>query len=55
MPIDRASLETLRDLIADASLTLETSPDLPQNRTPIAVKVWPLRLSFPRTFSNSTV
>jgi hypothetical protein len=33
MAIDRASLETLRDLIADASLTLETSPDLPQNRT----------------------
>ena len=33
MPIDRASLESLRDLIADASLTLETSPDLPQNRT----------------------
>jgi hypothetical protein len=33
MPIDRVSLETLRDLISDASLTLETSPDLPQNRT----------------------
>ena len=33
MPIDRASLESLRDLIAEASLTLETSPDLPQNRT----------------------
>jgi hypothetical protein len=33
MAIDRASLETLRDLIADASLTLETTPDLPQNRT----------------------
>lgn len=33
MPIDRASLEALRDLIADASLTLETTPDLPQNRT----------------------
>jgi hypothetical protein len=33
MAIDRASLESLRDLIADASLTLETSPDLPQNRT----------------------
>lgn len=33
MPIDRASLEALRNLIADASLTLETAPDLPQNRT----------------------
>jgi len=33
MPIDRASLEALRNLIADASLTLETTPDLPQNRT----------------------
>lgn len=33
MAIDRASLEALRDLIADASLTLETVPDLPQNRT----------------------
>lgn len=33
MPIDRASLETLRDLIEGASLTLETVPDLPQNRT----------------------
>ena len=33
MPIDRSSLESLRDLIADASLMLETSPDLPQNRT----------------------
>jgi hypothetical protein len=33
MPIDRASLESLRDLIADAALTLETCPDLPQNRT----------------------
>jgi len=33
MAIDRASLESLRDLVADASLMLETSPDLPQNRT----------------------
>ena len=33
MPIDRASLEALRNLISDASLTLETTPDLPQNRT----------------------
>jgi hypothetical protein len=33
MPVERASLETLRDLIADTDLTLETIPDLPQNRT----------------------
>jgi hypothetical protein len=33
MPIDRASLESLRDLIADASLALETSPDPLQSRT----------------------
>jgi hypothetical protein len=33
MPIDRASLEALRNLISDARLTLETTPDLPQNRT----------------------
>jgi hypothetical protein len=33
MPIDRASLLTLRELIADTDLTLETIPDLPQNRT----------------------
>jgi hypothetical protein len=33
MPIDRASLEALRNLISDASLTLETTPDLSQNRT----------------------
>jgi hypothetical protein len=33
MAIDRASLESLRDLIEDVSLLLETSPDLPQNRT----------------------
>jgi hypothetical protein len=30
---DRASLVALRDLIADTDLTLETIPDLPQNRT----------------------
>jgi hypothetical protein len=33
MAIERASLEALRDLIEDARLTLETTPDLPQNRT----------------------
>jgi hypothetical protein len=33
MPSDRASLIALRDLIADTDLTLETIPDLPQNRT----------------------
>jgi len=33
MPSDRASLLALRDLIADTDLTLETIPDLPQNRT----------------------
>jgi hypothetical protein len=33
MPVDRASLVALRDLIADTDLTLETIPDLPQNRT----------------------
>jgi hypothetical protein len=30
---DRASLAALRELIADTDLTLETTPDLPQNRT----------------------
>lgn len=33
MPTDRSSLVALRDLIADTDLTLETIPDLPQNRT----------------------
>ena len=33
MPTDRASLLALRELIADTDLTLETIPDLPQNRT----------------------
>lgn len=33
MPFDPASLRALRDLIADTDLTLETIPDLPQNRT----------------------
>jgi hypothetical protein len=33
MSTDRASFLALRDLIADTDLTLETIPDLPQNRT----------------------
>ncbi|MGO9096990.1 MAG: hypothetical protein ACLQGV_17425 [Bryobacteraceae bacterium] len=33
MPSDRSSLLALRDLIADTDLTLETIPELPQNRT----------------------
>jgi hypothetical protein len=33
MASDRASLVALRDLIADTDLTLETIPNLPQNRT----------------------
>src|SRR5258708_39800117 len=33
MPTDRSSLLALRSLIADTDLTLETIPDLPQNRT----------------------
>jgi len=33
MASDRASLLALRELIADTDLTLETIPDLPQNRT----------------------
>ena len=33
MPTDRSSLIALRELIADTDLTLETIPDLPQNRT----------------------
>jgi len=33
MASDRASLLALRDLIADTDLTLETIPNLPQNRT----------------------
>ena len=33
MPSDRSSLVALRGLIEQASLLLETSPDLPQNRT----------------------
>jgi hypothetical protein len=33
MPSNRTELQALKNLIADASLTLETTPDLPQNRT----------------------
>ncbi len=33
MPSNRTELLALKNLIADASLTLETTPDLPQNRT----------------------
>lgn len=33
MPFDRSSLEALRNLIADTDLILETTPDLPENRT----------------------
>jgi hypothetical protein len=33
MQVDPNSLEVIRDLIEDTDLTLETIPDLPQNRT----------------------
>jgi hypothetical protein len=33
MPSDRASLQALKSLIAETDLILETTPDLPQNRT----------------------
>jgi hypothetical protein len=33
MPSDRKSLQALKSLIADTDLILETTPDLPQNRT----------------------
>jgi hypothetical protein len=33
MPSDRSSLQALRNLISDTDLILETTPDLPQNRT----------------------
>jgi uncharacterized protein HemX len=33
MQVEKNSLEVLRDLITDTDLTLETIPDLPQNRT----------------------
>ena len=33
MPSDRASLQALKNIIAEVDLILETTPDLPQNRT----------------------
>lgn len=33
MPSDRASLEALKSIISEVDLILETTPDLPQNRT----------------------
>jgi len=33
MPSDRNSLQALKNLISEADLILETTPDLPQNRT----------------------
>jgi hypothetical protein len=33
MPSDRASLQALKNLIADTDLILETTPKLPHNRT----------------------
>jgi hypothetical protein len=33
MASDRASLQALKNLIEEASLILETTPDIPQNRT----------------------
>jgi hypothetical protein len=33
MPYDRDSLKALRNLISETDLILETTPDLPQNRT----------------------
>ena len=33
MPSDRSSLQALKNLISDTDLILETTPDLPQNRT----------------------
>ena len=33
MPSDRSSLLALKNLIADADMILETTPNLPQNRT----------------------
>jgi hypothetical protein len=33
MATDRSSLQALKNLIADTDLILETTPDLPQNRT----------------------
>jgi hypothetical protein len=36
MPVDRSSLETLRNMISETDLILETTPALPQNRTAAA-------------------
>jgi hypothetical protein len=36
MAIDRSSLQALRNLISEADLILETTPALPENRTPAA-------------------
>jgi hypothetical protein len=33
MPSDRASLQALKNIIAEVDLILETTPELPQNRT----------------------
>jgi hypothetical protein len=33
MPFDRSSVQALRNLISDMDLILETTPELPQNRT----------------------
>jgi hypothetical protein len=33
MPSDRASLQALKNIITEVDLILETTPDLPQNRT----------------------
>ena len=33
MPVDRSSIQALRNLIADTDIILETTPELPQNRT----------------------
>lgn len=33
MPLDRDSLRALKNIISDVDLILETTPELPQNRT----------------------
>jgi len=33
MPLDRSSLDALKNIISEVDLILETTPDLPQNRT----------------------
>jgi hypothetical protein len=35
MPVDRRSLEALKNLISETDLVLETAPLLPQNRTAV--------------------